>query len=194
MLLLLNDENDVARDGVRLQSRKAHVRNGAAGKQVRRHERTASSASPRNTIFWLCCMPRSTFTSRIFLSCTVLLPRHCGQRSFSLMTWPAPRNGATQRVSRVRRGARSRAPRASGQNAEGLACASAVLAHRLHLLHHARRNLAQVDFNPSPLAARAAPRVAGLAALPVAAAARRPQRLRRRVGGAARRTRRIWSR
>ena len=193
MLLLLNDENDVARDGVRLQSRNAHVRNGAAGEQVRRHERTASSASPRNTIFWLCCMPRSTFTSRIFLSCTVLLPRHCGQRSFSLMTWPAPRDGATHCVSRVQRGARSRAPRASDQNAEGRACASAVLAHRLHLLHHARRNLAQVDFNPSPLAARAAPRVAGLAALPATAAAARSGG-RQRGCGAGRRTRRIWSR
>ena len=171
-------------------SQKVHCK--AAG---RRRERTASSASPRNTIFWLCCMPRSTFTSRIFLSCTVLLPRHCGQRSFSLMTWPAPCDDAIRGVSSARRCARSRAPRVSGQNAERRACASAVLAHRLHLLHHARRNLAQVDFYPSPLAARAAPSVAGLASLPATAAAAHSGAVYLawpgRRGG---RTRRIWSR
>ena len=60
--------------------------------------RTASSASPRNSIFWLCCMPRSTTTSRIFLSCTTLFPWHCGHLSFSLMTWPARPGGCQPQV------------------------------------------------------------------------------------------------
>ena len=84
--------------------------------------RTASSASPRNTIFWLCCMPRSTFTSRIFLSCTVLLPRHCGQRSFSLMTWPASRGGGqATRQQRARRRSLPGAAAGQGCGARGVA-------------------------------------------------------------------------
>ncbi len=53
---------------------------------------TASSASPWNVIFCPCCIPFSTCTSRVFLSCTTFWPLHCPHLSFSLITSPARKN------------------------------------------------------------------------------------------------------
>lgn len=49
---------------------------------------TASSASPGNAIFWLCCIPFSTCTSSTFFACIIFLPLHCEHLSLSLMTSP----------------------------------------------------------------------------------------------------------
>jgi len=90
-------------------------------------------------------MPRSTATSRIFFSCSVLLPRHCVHLSFSLIVAPA-----AQRESQPA----GKAMPAS----DARTLAPAVSAHHLHLLRHAGRNLAQVDLHALAVAADAGAR------------------------------------
>ena len=159
VLLLLDNEDDVSRNGFRLQGWKvlsALIRPARAALRIR----TASSASPRNTIFWLCCMPRSTTTSRIFLSCTTLLPWHCGHLSLSLMTCPA------QSMRGVSERPRVQTSPANLQVCPVRTCASALWAHHLHLLNHARCDLSQLDLHALALAGAAPSAGATFAALP----------------------------
>ena len=93
---------------------------------------TASSAWPWNTIFWPCCIPFSTWTSKTFFSWTTLLPLQLEHLSFSLMI--SPEHWTTIRPNPAKQYFQRKIQPHN-------TCSFAFRANSVHLLDHAKAYL-----------------------------------------------------